>query len=203
MSDALDLPQRIQNEIVELSSSIGGLVDSFRKLRHPLKESHEKVPQATNQLDKISEQTEAAAHHMLDIIENMTQRETEIIGLIKAVKNAVEENEVTEVAAKLEKMAGVANDNLNDAYMIMDALQFQDITSQQMDHAASLLDDIESKLHVIMSSIDTEGAAESEQISIAGQPSKKRRAFDPHADLFDKRTEQKDIDSLFEKRNQE
>ena len=38
----------------------------------------------------------------------------------------------------------------NDAFSIMDTLQFQDITSQQMNHAASLLEDIEVKLNKIV-----------------------------------------------------
>ncbi len=86
-----------------------------------------------------------------------------------------------------------ANTNLNDAFALMDALQFQDITSQQMDHAAALLEEIESRLHMRAEDYRRRAAAE----IVASNRPKKARAYDPHADLFERKTEQKEIDTLF------
>ncbi len=192
MSGTENMQTRLQREIGELSSSINSLIDSFRKLKAPLVESHQKVPQATSQLDKISEQTEAAAHRMLDMIEKITQREEEVIrglGEVRALVGSQQNSQVVSLVTNIEEKA---NTNLNDTYTIMDALQFQDITSQQMNHAAALLEEIETKLQHILSVVGADTAPDADRPSI-----KRTRAYDPHADLSDKRTQQADIDSLF------
>jgi chemotaxis regulatin CheY-phosphate phosphatase CheZ len=186
---------KIQREIFELTTSIAGLVAGFKKLKRPLAESHEKVPQATDQLDKISQQTEAAAHHMLDQIEQITQREDELIKCAEAAKIKVAAVETAEAVPMIDTIIEMANNNLNAAYEIMDSLQFQDITAQQMDHAASILEDIEVKLDSILATMGDSVRSDRE-----ARVAKRTRAYDPHADLFDRKTNQEDIDSLFEKK---
>ncbi len=194
------LQSNIQKEIVELSTAIGGLVNSFKRLQNPLEESRNKVPQATDQLDKINEQTEAAAHQMLDMIEQITAREEEILEQIDQTRACLESGDNDKILSCLRIIAEKAQTNLNDSFLIMDALQFQDITSQQMNHAASLLEDIEHKLHTIIGVFDSnDGDSEDEKESNARTAKAgKVRAFDPHADLFEKKTNQNDIDSLFD-----
>jgi chemotaxis regulatin CheY-phosphate phosphatase CheZ len=186
---------RIQRELFELTSSVAGLIASFKKLKRPLAESHEKVPLATDQLDKISEQTEAAAHRMLDQIEHITHREDELIKCAGEIKMTIQSGDTERASALVDRIVDMSNNNLNDAYMIMDSLQFQDITAQQMDHAASILEDIEAKLDSILAAM-----GESVRSGRSGDSSRRSRAFDPHADLFDRRTNQKDIDSIFKKK---
>lgn len=185
---------KIQREIFELSSSIAGLVASFKKLKRPLTESHDKVPLATDQLDKISEQTEAAAHQMLDQIEHITQREDELIKYAAETKIKIETGATSDALTMMDHIIEMSNSNLNDAYMIMDSLQFQDITAQQMDHAASILEDIEVKLDSILATMGDSVRSDRE-----ARTAHKARAYDPHADLFDRKTNQEEIDSIFEK----
>lgn len=193
MSGSENLQFRIQREIEELTTSVSGLIENFHRLQGPLVESREKVPQATNQLDKISQQTEAATHHMLDIIEAITQREEQVVAGLSQISEMAEAGNTTGVATLALSLRDQANTTLNDAFTIMDALQFQDITSQQMNHAASLLEDIEAKLQNILHLI---GGDEFKQSVDACMP-RKTRAYDPHADMFERRTQQADIDSLF------
>lgn len=185
------LQTKIQREIGELSEALTRIVESFKQVQSPLQESKEKVPQATNQLDKISEQTEAAAHQMLDRIEKITQREDEIIlGLARFADLAAIKADA-ELSGLAKSLTEKANTNLNDAFTIMDALQFQDITAQQMNHAAALLEDIEQKLQNILAAISGEAPTNE-------TPAEHRtRIYDPHADFSDKQTQQEDIDSLF------
>ena len=191
MSSNENLQARIQSEVVALSRALAGLIENFQKLRSPLVESREKVPQATNQLDKISQQTEAATHRMLDTVEKITQREQEIIdglGKVLNVETAISNGAKCDLKSLVDK----ANLNLNDAYTIMDALQFQDITSQQMDHAASLLEEIEGKLPNILAIVGYGPTG------MTGKIPTKVRAYDPHADMTEKKTDQQAIDSLFQ-----
>ena len=191
MPNAQAFTGKIKQELAELTEAINGIIETFRSMKSPLLESQEKVPQATTQLDKISEQTEAAAHQMLDKVETITQRESEVIAGLEQLRDAAADHGQRD---RLTSVIGKANKNLDDAYLIMDALQFQDITSQQMSHAASLLEEIEAKLQKIVSAIGGAAMAGTDVIR-----TKKERVFDPHADLFEKKTNQADVDQIFEK----
>jgi len=197
MSGNNDLQNKIKSEIAELSASVSGLVESFKKLKKPLTESKETVPQATNQLDKISNQTEVATQQMLDRIEKITEREGSIIDGLNNINDKIEEQKTQDISGIIKELIKLADTNMNDAFMIMDALQFQDITAQQMNHAASLLEDLENKLgHVLV----TVSGSKVTKTPNDEPGNKKVRAYDPHADLFEKKTDQLDIDSLFEKK---
>ncbi len=196
MSEVINLQDKIKAELLDISGTINKIVDSYKSLHSPLVESQENVPKATQQLDKISEQTAAATHRMLDTAELITPREDEVIAGLNKIKEIVQNNETTGVIELCDALAQKASDNNNDAFVIMDALQFQDITSQQIDHAVVLLEELEVKLSKILSALNSEG----EETPAPKMPSKKQRAYDPHADLFDKKTNQNDIDSLFAKK---
>lgn len=198
MTGTNDMQTEIQKEILELASAISDVVRKFRELKDPLAESHDKVPRATKQLDKITEQTEAAAHQMLDKVEQITQREEEVIEGLAQLKDWAEQNQAADACDMVDKLIEKANTTVSDAYTIMNALQFQDITSQQMHHAAFLLDEVEGKLHGIISVLHGKESASDPQ-----EPGKqkKERIFDPHADVFDKRTDQSEIDSLVSRKN--
>ena len=193
MSGAEVLSNKLHEEILELAGSIKAIVDKYKQLRPPLLESHEKVPQATQQLDKISEQTEAATHQMLDLTEKITQEADEVGEGLSRIKELAESGQVGEIVSIIdavsEKTAGIGN----DAFTIMDALQFQDITSQQMNHAASLLEEIEIKLQEIIGVMQGRGGNSNGD----SEHARKVRVYDPHADLFEKKTNQEDIDNLF------
>lgn len=199
MSSADTLQVRIQKEIVELAGSISDVVSSFKKLQRPLVESREQVPQAANQLDKITEQTEEVTTRMLDVVEQITQREEEVIRGLRTIRQKAT-SDSSDVVDKLARdLTTKVEDNLNDAYRIMEYLQFQDITAQQMDHAAWLLENVEGKLHSILETI---GASGTVVLRSASPSVRKTRAYDPHADLVDKKTDQSDIDSLFAKKKE-
>ena len=192
MSETINLQDKIKSELLDISGTLNEIVDSYTKLQSPLIETQENVPKATEQLDKISEQTEAATHRMLDTAELITQREDEIISGLNSIKKSLADKEYDKIDSLCDELAQKSSDNSNDAFEIMDALQFQDITSQQIDHAVILLEELGGKLHKILVALGTKST------DIPGQiKSDKKRAYDPHADLFDKKTNQEDIDSIF------
>lgn len=195
---ANSLTSKIQTEIVELAASINDIVEKFKKLHNPLHESKDQVPQATKQLDKISEQTEAVTNQMLDMVEKITQREEEVEAGFDSLKQLIAENKIEQATELIDELKGKADDNRNDAFSIMEALQFQDITAQQMNHAAALLDDLEIKLTKVIRAMNGEELAE-EIVDADDQNSAPRneRSYDPHAEFVDKKTNQEDIDNLF------
>ena len=191
------LQDKIQREIEGLAGSISEIVSKFRELHHPLQESSDKVPKATEQLDKISEQTEAATHRMLNGVEKIVEQLEDAKTGLNQIKTCVSEDRVSEIDGLVDNLLEKSSVTCNDAYAIMDALQFQDITTQQVNHAASMLEDIETKLRGVMGTLRGD-----ESKSPEPEPEReiKKRAFDPHADLFEKKTDQSAIDDMFAKK---
>lgn len=194
MTNRKTVPEGIPAEIELLADSISQIVRNFRQLNNPLSESQEKVPLAAQQLDKVTEQTEAATHRMLDIVESITDREEGIIAGLQVLSELAAGEQSDKIKTKADELAAQAKANLNDSYRIMDALQFQDITAQQINHATCLLEQIQTKLGDIG---DVLTGREPQQQEPSEQPGADRRlAYDPNADLFIKRTEQAEVDDL-------
>lgn len=181
----------VQQEMVAITDKITALLDSYREVCQPLEESHKKVPTATRQLDKITAQTEAATQKMLDTVENLTRRQEEMIGKIESIAQIISEN-MPEQQAAFSEIITQAKTNNDDAFVILDALQFQDITAQQMNYAIELLGELEFKLGKIIKSMQGE-IFDPDQRDYDIAP----RAYDPHADMVKRKTNQDDIDNLF------
>ena len=188
------MTEQIRLELKELTTSINSMMDAFRKIRKPIQESSAKLPTTTSQLEKVTEQTEQATHKVLDIIEAITKRESDIGGGIQKLKDLIPQESLNSVAGLndlLDEISDSVEANLNDSYNIMDALQFQDITTQQIDHAISLLDEVELKLHSMLVAVGIKDTGTLKKVS------GKRRAFDPNANFnSDTPTQQKEIDKL-------
>jgi chemotaxis regulatin CheY-phosphate phosphatase CheZ len=195
MSDQETVQAKSEKEIVELTDVITDLVVDFKRLRDPLIESHQKVPQATDQLDSINEQTEAVTHRMLDMIEAITRREEDVMRGLENIKEITPRPDQNGVGSIVDSLTAKAQANLNDTYLMMESLQFQDITAQQIHHAASLLEEIEDKLRYTLSTVCDESVHEQLR---APRAARKTRAFAPNVDLAHARRNQKDIDSLFD-----
>jgi len=186
--------EKVRQELKDLTSALGTMMEAFRKIRQPIQESSEKVPTTAQHLEKVTEQTEQATHQVLDIIETIANRESEISTGMDKIKELIPDeafSSSSELESLLAKIKSDSETNVNDSYSIMDALQFQDITTQQIDHAISLLDDVEAKLMTMLTAVgirkDTNGK----------KPSKRKKAYDPNASYdADNPTQQKEIDNI-------
>jgi chemotaxis regulatin CheY-phosphate phosphatase CheZ len=189
-----EITGQIRKELEELTSSIGKMMDVFRQIRQPIQESSDKVPTTTQQLERVTQQTEQATQKMLDIVESITNRESEIAKAANQLKKVVPEKtwgEIPELEKLYSSLKENSDANLNDTMVIMEALQFQDITSQQIEHAVSQLEDIDTKLKTLLV---TTGANKDTPPPDAVR---KNRAFDPNANYaVDHTTHQQDVDAL-------
>lgn len=195
MSTTENLYGKMQLKIASLAASVSEIVENFRQLREPIIESRDCVPQATKQIDRISQQTEAAASRMLDRVEGISRREEEMLHGLDALKKQLRQNDTAGAETLIDELYAKAKESGNDAFTIIEALQFQDITAQQMDHAASMLEDLGSRLCEILA-LFPEGVADGQNQPSPGEQ-RKERVFDPHADMSDKRALQADIDDMF------
>ena len=194
----LEISGTIRGELKDLSETVSKMMEAFRQIRKPIVESFEKVPTTTQQLEKVTEQTEQATNKVLDMVEAINDRESDIGKWINQIKEYIP-NEVLsankELESLLDNVEKNSTNNLNDLFSIMDAMQFQDITTQQMDHAITLLDGVEDRLLSLLNTIGDKN------ITAKDRNSKKQRAFDPNAQFStgDKK-QQREVDDIIKNR---
>ncbi|MEZ5359461.1 MAG: protein phosphatase CheZ [Candidatus Zixiibacteriota bacterium] len=183
---------KLRNELEQLTDSINGIMTKMKRMQNPILESREKLPEANQQLDKITAQTEQATHKMLDMVEQIIDHQEQITQLSGEItqffkKSRAKDREVfAEQVKRINEMSSISQ---NNAFLIMDALQFQDITSQQIQHASTLLEDIESRLHMLLAAFDGKDIPEE-----LNHPNAAKRAYDPNADFTSKN--QNEVDNI-------
>ena len=179
---------KIKNNIDELSTNITGMFDSLEIISQPIKESSKNMPVAADHLNKITKQTELATNQILDKLENMTDRDSEALEIIantkEHLKDGRKDNTVTDA---IDKLDSTINDDLNDVYLIMESLQFQDITSQRIGFITSLIEDVENKLNTLLSAL-----GEITKLKVL----EKNDHFDPDAEYSDSAERQEMVDKI-------
>lgn len=188
MSDDESPKGNAEAEMQSMTGAIIQMIERFRSLQAPIVETHQAVPKATKQLDKISEQTLAAANRVLDTVEHITQKQQAIIDGLTQLKAGLPA-EIHVSQARIDTLIEQSNAIINETYSIITALQFQDIITQQINYAAAMLEEFQQKLEkmtMVMQEADNEFMS-----------AKKQRTYDPHADLFKKTTDQAEVDSIF------
>lgn len=124
-----DLPQILLQAYAEIT----GVITSLRKSRNVLEQTTVGKIQHTNQ--KLREVTSATAIAATDIMDTVDRA----MGLI-------DELDGEEMVAQPERGAEIRGELRDELFGVMACLQFQDITTQQLNYASSVLVDMEQRL---------------------------------------------------------
>jgi hypothetical protein len=137
-----------------------------------------KLHHTKDKLAEVSSATEVAANGILD-------------GLDRAIAFV---DELDVIADKDEAKAATVRSSLRDElFQAIGCLQFQDITSQQLNYASSLLVDMEARLGALSDTLDANGSVIVEAPTAPGL-----RTFDPGASIHNAEGRQALADSIFE-----
>jgi chemotaxis regulatin CheY-phosphate phosphatase CheZ len=138
----------------------------------------EKLHNTNEKLHEISSATETAATDIMD-------------GIDRAFV-LLDQLEGDDVGPRGAEIGGQVRDEL---FQVMTHLQFQDITTQQLDHAASIIQDMEHYLDEFaeLFNVTTEGAIPPLEV---GSASSFPRAFDPCASTRDAKQRQAIVDQI-------
>jgi chemotaxis regulatin CheY-phosphate phosphatase CheZ len=186
--------RNIHAELQELAAAIGEIVSNIKAAHQPIEESRSRVPEATQQLERITKQTEDATHRVLDMVESITNRESDVETLLKRLRRVLPSTYFrnnSRVRRILEEVATKVADNQSDAFMIMDALQFQDITAQQVEHAMTVLELVQKRLHDALASFGESNLDQPET-------PQRKRAYDPNAHYSSDFKGQSGVDELLD-----
>ena len=137
-----------------------------------------KLNHTKDKLAEVSSATEVAANGIMDGIDRAIAMVDELDALA-----GKDEAKGAEVRAALR----------DELFQAIGCLQFQDITSQQLNYASSLLEDMETRLGNLSDALDPNGS-----VVVEPPTGPSIRAFDPAASIHNAEGRQALADSIFE-----
>lgn len=179
----MDLPRILLRAHAEISQ----VLESLRRSRGILERTTmERVQRTQSKLREVTSATEDATIGMLD-------------GLDRSLALVDRLDEDAARSAPAEQAAAHRTELRDRLYGLMTALQFQDITAQQLSYASAVLEDLEGRMAAVAALIDRNLAgieqAAHEQCEASGRPSPSH--FDSDASTLDAETRQALADEIF------
>jgi chemotaxis regulatin CheY-phosphate phosphatase CheZ len=173
----LDLP----DVLLRACSEINSVLANLRRSRDMLEQSTvEKLQQTNSKLQEVTSATEMAATDMLDGLDRA-------LGMVDELDAGSESDP--------ERAAEVRGDLRNELFSLMNCLQFQDITTQQINYASSVLVDMEHRLADLAKLFDPKCFG-IEETGLQLSP-RSAAAFDPAATTSDAGQRQALADAIF------
>jgi chemotaxis regulatin CheY-phosphate phosphatase CheZ len=167
------------------NAQILGVLSRLRQSRAAIESTAlEKLASTHEKIKEVTTATEDAAINIMDACDRATQMVDEL-DTIDA-----------EPTPDRERATGVRSNLRDELFLMMGALQFQDITSQQLAHASAVLVEMEARLIDIARLFD--GKADfSEQAVRAEQSAPDVQTYDPNATTRDSESRQALADDIF------
>jgi chemotaxis regulatin CheY-phosphate phosphatase CheZ len=167
--------------LLRANREINSVLDSLRRSRDMLEKTASENLQVTHEkLREVTSATEVAANDILDGLDRS-------LALIDRLDQEAERETSGETRAELR----------DEIFQVMGHLQFQDITSQQLSYASSVLLEMERRLGELASLFDPEvfghGQLQSSSAAMHLKP------FDPAATTTDAEDRQALVDAIFSK----
>lgn len=185
----------VYEELKDLASLLSDVINNIKVSEKPIVESRDTVPKAAEQLEKITKQTEDAAHQLLDATDSISNRESDISAQLKELRKVLPATYFRN-NSRVKRVYDAIKENItanqDDIFTMMNVLQFQDITAQQTAHAISLLDQVEHRLQHVLQKYDGKTPKQNEIQSHDG-------AYNPDAEFNTNHSSQEEADKLFEK----
>jgi len=176
-----ELPQILE----QANAQILNVLSRLRESRATLQTSAlEKLATTHEKIREVTSATEDAATNIMDACDRATQM--------------VDELDTIDAAASpdREKASGIRANLRDELFLMMGALQFQDITSQQLSHASAVLVEMENRLLDVAKLFD-HNADHVQIISVGGHSAPDEATYDPNATTLNAETRQALADEIF------
>jgi chemotaxis regulatin CheY-phosphate phosphatase CheZ len=155
------------------------------------------IQQTGDQLHKVTQTTENATQQILDAVEKVIASQAnnsqQILELLAVMEEDADSLSPEILIKTLKQLASDIETEQTDTFQIMDYLQFQDITAQQIEQAYQLLGEAEKKLVSVMQTFKLYDLKDLEENPIVA------KMHDPNAEYSSAEEKQKQIDALFDK----
>jgi chemotaxis regulatin CheY-phosphate phosphatase CheZ len=172
-------------ELKALVTTADGLIRAVSDVRGTLEQGREKLPMATEKLDKIAGETESATQQVMDILDALQESDSAAAELISRMEPLAAAS--PETAEIIEGMKTIIDRNQRDHTRILETLQFQDLTTQQINYVNSLLEKVEDEMVGLLRAFGAPAVA---------RPAGPAKAFDSKASYSVSVSEQAQVDSI-------
>jgi chemotaxis regulatin CheY-phosphate phosphatase CheZ len=174
--------ERLPDMLLKAHDEVCAVLKSLRDSRDLLqKSSVNQLRQTSAKLQEVTDATELAATGILD-------------GLDRSI-GMVDQLEGLDASGNVEA-AAIRGQLRDELWQAQAALQFQDITAQQLSYAASLLAELEDRMQGLATALEADGFAEVTSDS-AARALAAAKAFDPNATMANATGRQALADSIF------
>ncbi len=164
----------------QANKEIVQILESLRKNKTQLQSAAvERLQHTHSKLEEVNTTTESAATGILDSLDKA-----------QSILDTLDADDTE----KTGKSAELRDAMRNELFSITEALQFQDITSQQIRYAANVLVELEEKLLSVLHLIDVTGLDDA-RAALHGTG---RGTYDPNATTKDRDVRQHVADEIFE-----
>ncbi len=183
--------------VSEIENFISNVVSDLELSEEELKKSSKKIlTRVSEQLEKVTESTQMAVNSVLNRIDQICERQNTIFEQIVSLREKLSEkqSESESMMELLSRIENLENEIQGEAFEIMNEMQFQDITTQQIQLAQQLLEEAKQKLLDFRKVLNAFGEGVSE--SAREQMQAVRSTFDPGATMKDREVRQKLADDV-------
>ncbi len=213
------LSRRLMPFLEELFNFVREVAPMLDEINKSLEESSRKIPRASNQLDKVTRTTEMATTEILDALDEMSLKFGEVKGFINSIKLCHERqkkflkrmerlikkgefekvrnlwdrfSEVMKNCGEFDEVLEKLSDVKQNADDIMMALQFQDITAQQISAINHLISSVQEKLTLLLEKL---GSLEVRRLELKSSDDV-HASFNPSAEYDKSDSKQKIVDKI-------
>lgn len=199
-------------------------VPLLENINHSIADSTSKIPKATDQINNVTSATELATTEILDLVDMISNNLSHIEKAMNEIKLAeqVKSDSVSKLKEllkgnpdaqalleaytqadttlqKIESVAPLFPQTMNDTYQITLSLQVQDITSQQLAAVNHLIESVQARLAGLIHEIDDTELKSIEATEGIAVP--EGATFDPNAQ-YDKTSVRQDMaDEIISREN--
>ena len=177
-----DLPHILE----QANQQILNVLQHLRATRAALQSTaFEKLQTTHDKIREVTSATEDAAINIMDACDRAN-------GLVDEL-DAIDQQE----APDREKATALRMNLRDEIFVMMAALQFQDITSQQLSHASAVLIEMESRLIDVAKLFDSNLTIDRSAASAAAHHAPDEQTYDPNATIKDAEGRQALADEIF------
>ncbi|MCE5250684.1 protein phosphatase CheZ [bacterium] len=154
-----DTTKKYMPQIAKLVYFIEEVVPLLNSIHSDLHQSSEMIPSASEKLSKVTSATEMATTEVMDKVDNVINRLNTMTTALDEIETlyAAESCNPDVMKEKTAVIRGEVEGSQDDLFSIMNALQFQDITTQQINSIAQVMGRVQNKLGDLLQGFDEEG----------------------------------------------
>ena len=152
-----DTTRKYMPQIAKLVVFIEEIIPLLNNIQSDLNQSTALIPKATEKLDKVTSATEMATTEVMDIVDAVIARLGRMTDAVDALEADAGDKADDVCKGHFGTLREEIDGSQDDLFSIMNALQFQDITTQQINAIGETIDMVHGKLNDLLRGFQEEG----------------------------------------------